>query len=706
MVHPWPVFTPDVNYDTLALSGAGPGSTVAAAGAHGQLAATLESVVGASSANAAGTYGLAWSGAGSAAAAGAHVGMNGETSALAAAAASKVGPLMAAAQAHPTAVAAMYPSAVVRANRINEHADQLINPLVWGALTPEIVALNLHYGHMWATNAAAGAGYGVALRTAAAALVVPAVPAVSGASPAAGAAAAASLGATAGLAGAQAGLAGAEQGAMAVISPATATPAAAVGVVSALAATTTTAPATGTASAPQAQPLAAVQVTAPAVPAPSQAPVPATSGMFAAPPTAALITAPVPPTTATPQVGAPTIAPPAAAPGLSSFIKPTDPFAAPPIAGRAATLAPGMLNAAALRGPISTMPLTTTATTPSTAARPMANVQVLEPPPQPTPSGHPLLQPGTVETLQPPPQSSPPTNPPAHLLTPPPVPQSGPQPSAGPNGPAANGTGVQMLGSGPGGAPQAPPTPLPLNPSPPVPPPPGPGEPPLLPPQIPSWVTPPVPKSVQAAQKAYQDLIKDIEIHNSWRPDPHNWDQVNAYNQEAWTYNTWKSDLEQQLNGSKTEYTPANEAVRTDIPSWTQPAPKTTQPPTVSQGPGHWGPSGENFQGFSKQYQEFVTGHPISDAYFVNGTKFDDFADGALIDAKGDFGQFLLLNGDWKSFFPGDANFLSQAFRQTEAAGQIPIHWVFAQEQVAEKVAALLEANGYTNITVIWQPMG
>jgi hypothetical protein len=47
-----------------------------------------------------------------------------------------------------------------------------------------------------------------------------------------------------------------------------------------------------------------------------------------------------------------------------------------------------------------------------------------------------------------------------------------------------------------------------------------------------------------------------------------------------------------------------------------------------------------------------------------------------------------------------------KAFRETEAAGQIPIHWVFAQEQVAEKVAALLEANGYTNITVIWQPMG
>ena len=696
MVHPWQLGTPDFNYDLLAVGGTGPGTTLASAASHGELAALLDAVASSSVANMAATY-PSWTGLSGTAAQFAHGGMNGETAGLAATVGSKVGPLTAAAQAHPTALAAMYPSPVVWANRANEHADQLINPVVWGALTPDIIALNLHYGHMWATNASAGATYGAALRTAAVALVTPAIPAVSGASPAAAAAAAASLAETATLSGLQAGLAAGEQEAMAVISPASVAPTAAVSVVSAVASTVSSAPATSSAST-QVQPMAAVAVPAPAVPAPSQAPVPAASGMFA-PPVAATITASAPSTTASPPVAAPAIAAPATTPGVTSFIKPTNPFAAPPMSGQATSVAPGLLNAAALRGPVSTMPLTATATsTLSTAVRPMANVQVLPPPPQPAPSSQTLLQPGNIETLQPPPQPSPPTNPPTQLLTPPPTPQSGPEP-AGPNGPATTGTGVQMLGSGPGGAPLAPP-------SPPIPPPPGPGEPPLLPPQIPSWASPPIPKSVQDALTAYQNLLNAIGDHNSWRPDPHNWNQVQAYNQEAWTYNTWKAQLEQQLNESKAEYTPAQEAVRTDIPSWTQPAPKTTQPPTVGQGPGHWGPSGENFQGFSKQYQEFVTGHPISDAYFVNGTKFDDFADGALIDAKGDFGQFLLPNGDWKSFFPGDANFLSQAFRQTEAAGQIPIHWVFAQEQVAEKVAALLEANGYTNITVIWQAMG
>src|ERR1700733_3433181 len=103
---------------------------------------------GAAVANMAATYGANLSGVGSVAAAGAHGGMNAETVGLAATVASKVGPLMGAAQAYTTASTVMYPSPVVWANRANEHADQLINPLVWGALTPDIVALNLHYGHM------------------------------------------------------------------------------------------------------------------------------------------------------------------------------------------------------------------------------------------------------------------------------------------------------------------------------------------------------------------------------------------------------------------------------------------------------------------------------------------------------------------------------------------------------------------------------
>jgi hypothetical protein len=72
--------------------------------------------------------------------------------------------------------------------------------------------------------------------------------------------------------------------------------------------------------------------------------------------------------------------------------------------------------------------------------------------------------------------------------------------------------------------------------------------------------------------------MQAIERHNSWRPDPTNLDAVNAYNQEAWTYNAQKAQLESQLKSSNADYTPAKDAVRTDIPSWTQPAPEQPHP--------------------------------------------------------------------------------------------------------------------------------
>ncbi|AWG50384.1 Tox-REase-5 domain-containing protein [Mycobacteroides abscessus] len=92
-------------------------------------------------------------------------------------------------------------------------------------------------------------------------------------------------------------------------------------------------------------------------------------------------------------------------------------------------------------------------------------------------------------------------------------------------------------------------------------------------------------------------------------------------------------------------------------------APEVAVPP-VPKPIGQWGPSNERFGGFSKTYQEFVTGRPISEAYWVNGKKFDDFKNGALIDAKGDYAQFLEPNGQWKHWFPGDKEFLKLATEQ------------------------------------------
>jgi hypothetical protein len=130
----------------------------------------------------------------------------------------------------------------------------------------------------------------------------------------------------------------------------------------------------------------------------------------------------------------------------------------------------------------------------------------------------------------------------------------------------------------------------------------------------------------------------------------------------------------------------------------------------AAHGPGAWGPSHEGFSGFSKAYQEFVTGRSISEAYIVEGpkgpVKFDDFLNGALIDAKGNYGQFIDASGDWRRFFPGDSYFMGIADKQIAAAGNTPIVWPFAQQSAALKVEELLRDNGITQITAVWKPIG
>ena len=128
----------------------------------------------------------------------------------------------------------------------------------------------------------------------------------------------------------------------------------------------------------------------------------------------------------------------------------------------------------------------------------------------------------------------------------------------------------------------------------------------------------------------------------------------------------------------------------------------------AANGPGAWGPSHEGFTGLARTYQEFITSHPIANAYIVEGptgpVKFDNFANGMLIDAKADYQQFV-DKGAWDTWFQGDQKFLADAFRQTQAAGGTPIQWVFLQQPMAQRIARLLEENGITNINVVWKPM-
>ncbi len=184
-----------------------------------------------------------------------------------------------------------------------------------------------------------------------------------------------------------------------------------------------------------------------------------------------------------------------------------------------------------------------------------------------------------------------PPQPPAPPPPPPPAtPQGGPPgTSTGDGGPSGSGSpGAQMLGSGAGPAPQAPPVLPPLAPQPPIPPPPSPppGKPPLGQPPIPPWASPPPPPSLQATRDAYTKLTSDIDHHNLNPPNPSDWNAVQVYNQEAWYYNSLKAQLERQLDAANAQYPPANDAKRADIPYWTQPAPQQPRTPGAQPQPG------------------------------------------------------------------------------------------------------------------------
>ncbi len=461
MTHPWPMFAPEANYYSMVL-GAGPAPMLAYGDVLLAHNASMTAVVGVSTATAVGTAAAFVGNAGSASEA-ALVEHNTQHAVFADEALARAQIAHLAAATHSATVTQMVPAPPAHANRLEEAADELINPIVWGALTPRIADLNLEYfGFMWPNNAAAGVRYGAALDGLGAALMAPSLPAISGGSAAAVAVAAATVAESAALSGMQAAVGAAGTGISAVASPAAALPAAALSAVTSSASSVSSAPVSST---PPVQPMATVQHT-PSVPAQPLAPAQSSAGMFAPPPSAAVM----PPVVSNPAAESPAaqlltprpapVAPPMpAAPGVTSFVPPAQPFSPPPpTAGRAAGLGPGMLNASALRGPVSTMPLTTTATsTLATATQPLAYVppEPPRPPVPPTPPQPPLLNPGdTAHTLNPPPQpqQSPPPhpNPPQHPQ-PQPQPQQVPPPHPAPPDQSIGGApnqGVQNLGGG------------------------------------------------------------------------------------------------------------------------------------------------------------------------------------------------------------------------------------------------------------------
>ena len=195
----WPSSPPEANYLRLAGPGAtGTATTLASAAVWQALMASHEVAFSASTLNTAVTA-LNFEGLGGLGSATAATGLNTSLQMLAGWVQEKPPILASAVAAYEMAVSSMIPAEVSLANRAAQASDVAMNPLVLGALTPVIVALDAEYfGEYWPHNAGAGAAYGAALTALVPALAVPPPLAPPGASPAAPASAAAAVAETAG----------------------------------------------------------------------------------------------------------------------------------------------------------------------------------------------------------------------------------------------------------------------------------------------------------------------------------------------------------------------------------------------------------------------------------------------------------------------------------------------------------------------------
>lgn len=190
----WPSSPPEVNYIRLAGPGAaGTGTMLANAAAWQALMASNEAASSVSAVNTAATA-IDFEGLAGTASAATATGLNTSLQLLAGWAQEKVPIAASAVSAYETAVSAMIPAEVAAANRTAQAADVAMNPMVLGALTPAIVALDTEYfGEFWPQNASAGAAYGAALTAMLPALAVPPPIAPPGANPAAPAGSAAAV---------------------------------------------------------------------------------------------------------------------------------------------------------------------------------------------------------------------------------------------------------------------------------------------------------------------------------------------------------------------------------------------------------------------------------------------------------------------------------------------------------------------------------
>ena len=120
----------------------------------------------------------------------------------------------------------------------------------------------------------------------------------------------------------------------------------------------------------------------------------------------------------------------------------------------------------------------------------------------------------------------------------------------------------------------------------------------------------------------------------------------------------------------------------------------------VAAGPAAWKTASESMSGRAAEFQAKVTGAAPGTVYRVGGVDFDGFAKGTLLEAKGPGYASFVRGGQFRSWFQGAEDLVSQAARQLVAAGGTPIQWVVAEPAAAAAIRYLFAQNGISGINV------
>jgi RHS repeat-associated protein len=110
----------------------------------------------------------------------------------------------------------------------------------------------------------------------------------------------------------------------------------------------------------------------------------------------------------------------------------------------------------------------------------------------------------------------------------------------------------------------------------------------------------------------------------------------------------------------------------------------------------------ESTAGWSKatiEYQEFVTGTKAGAAYEVGGVRFDGVRGGTLLEAKGNYDNFVnAKTGQFQNWFvnskKGAKSLLDQAQRQITAANGASVEWNFSSQKILNATKSYFESQG------------